>query len=530
MSARLPFRTEPYVADADRLEAARAETGIAFSAAEELLNSPDRVEALLTDGDPELYQHPDERVLLEAVGHSDWRLRNRRRHLPIWERAVAEAEAQGWAWTPLLDAMAGATGAWPFPSDFPEPRPEWDDLRKTRFLQGAADWMRTRERAEDYEPFLTFQSEPARFFLAEHAGAVDQGLVERLVTGHPGRAVELFTALGKNDAMPDSVFDSLVGEMTAAFDPDLEPSLETHRDHERASRFFAGVAEGERGLKLEQVDALIDQVHSQTVGDLGRVLMRLGDLVRPDPLRRAYHAAGARAKHLLAHPSADVKLWRWALDDAAGHDLFEIRQLVSEIPQAVADDEVRARLLKTTSWEVLTELADHDNPVVRDDAMDRLLRTHLFEVAGKLVGPDAETARWVKEFSGPRLDDVVDAALAASEPLRILQQLAERAPGARHPRVQAGIIDHPNSRTIDLLRVARHVRGERFRALFRRLPHRYAFRVLDDQDWPGLSDLEPEDLGPLLSHSSREVRTRAIGALAELRTAEEDVPSEGRTR
>ncbi|MBX9927966.1 MAG: hypothetical protein K2X99_03555, partial [Gemmatimonadaceae bacterium] len=292
--------------------------------------------------------HPDERVPL-ALLQGAWSSRLATEDgwaLHLYARAVRDADAEGTAWTPLLDRMAAA-GVWP-------------KQRGRVFLSGRLQIVEPRSVEQHLEPVRTWartQTDPEA--LAELDGFDTPALKAKVTSRRAAlqAVTQEFRApapaatsapVSASDADSAPIADeSAVAARTS--DPITGPTLApevrlTDAQVEGLLRFSQG-ANGK--TELDQVrpevrraiDVLIayERLPSEALGQLYQSCRRIKEWVI----------------RIVAHGAATIELWRNALRD---NNWLEVRLAVAKSRLARGDAVIRRMLSRSTSADVICAL------------------------------------------------------------------------------------------------------------------------------------------------------------------------------
>lgn len=376
-----PFRTELRKATRDELEEARRgvwqgdyqshrDSVRAIRAVPDDVDVPDDLDLWLT--------HPDERVVMAALDRWDLAVHTEEplAQAVLW-RANANAQADGVAWTPLLDRLA-ATDLWPDPRRRPtNPVPHPDE-----YLEGTAGWLREKASLAEIKALLSaFSSYTALEAIARSAGALDRACVEQLM--ECGAALR---ALVSNPALPEGVGGMLVADVArrmAAHGKDAEMAFDW-----RSQTINRGLAERGYPFTAEEVEEVLEAFSDEAIPEKSRRGIAFEFAKQPnlpgESLARVYqHVADdiGAVRHMMAKAGQDAPL-PFYRKVARTTTFSEIRGRIASVERLRADPEVRAALLERGSFKTLSRLWADATP----EELSTLLR-RMLELAAHRMGP-----------------------------------------------------------------------------------------------------------------------------------------------
>lgn len=406
MADRRPFRTEIRAADADTLAVANegrrdpyrpADAALALIADYAAGDVYTRVEPRRMPTDDELARwttHPDERVraaLLERPAYY-WidPMHRQGSHELTWEghkevlleQMVAEAEAEGTLWTPLLAKAASV---------------DWTAMQTV--LKDAAramePWLADEATVADVEAMLDEIPDSGIVWAAmKAAGCLTPDLVERIYEDFP-RSVPL-VHLAENPTLPQAAIDRLTERMVA----DMEQRAATGESHstENATGLAALMRNGHRVREdhLLRVWALAEAPLPESFADRSKVQQSL-DFLNQRVVAERFEAATERVlleiypyvkddadelARLLRHPNAGPEIKRRALLDSR---IWAVEALAAAEADLRADPTLRHRLRVCRSPEAQAALAADAEFGMTDQLLGKLVAAERWDLVTNVL-------------------------------------------------------------------------------------------------------------------------------------------------
>lgn len=405
----LPFRTQLITASAEDVATANATVDPAIGdgflpTAEEARRVAAWTGANAADHARHWARHPDEAiVVLAAVTHvRDFSAEDRAAFV---ERALEDAAREGVAWTPVLDRLA-AHQVWPGVSRIPAhvlPERIRNLTRPQAQVERLIPWLESEATAEELDEFLKFRAEQAWKLAARHARDLRTDQVgemlewfelarplaqnpraaqrhtrplvaaarERMRSDHgAGKAVDVLRDLDEHPqpAISEEDYGALVdlledgtgartGLRRFLLDSEHTPPTALARIVPDLSR----IGEARKALFHSQSDATVWEAAFPPDSEeaLLAVSIAHSDDVTDSQLRflwERFQDSREFADGLAERESTPVWLLRGIADR---HGDFALRKTLAANRTAVADPDVCAALLATTSTELLVAIAEH---------------------------------------------------------------------------------------------------------------------------------------------------------------------------
>lgn len=517
----LPYRLSLHTLDGEAGE--RAQALVRKMADRDQLEPHEIEEALASD---------DERVLV-ALCDAAMALRTYTDDLRVrlYERVTSMAEKEGVVWNPVLDAMDRGM-VWPMAFNYKRVRGE-DGARELKsgsdVVAGLRPWLSSLENAGDALPLMEFESGEVRREVLRHVGGVTPSFTRVVLAKSSGFG----RLLAANKNLPDDIVRLLAERAleTLAAEPGnyaTRSALTTWDKRSNAVELLGNLKEAGHTVPADVIRRLVDAMGLEWVRsqEITRAFVRMGEQVPTEEIERAVERTGygVYGQTLLVHPNASIELQRRAIQEASGKHLFELRAAFSERKELRRDPVIRKRLLGTTSASALAPLLETDDEELFAEAFSALLRAQPATVIGLLNEggwasrrePWKEKPEWVERLTGaPYWGQIVDRVLGRGS-VQEIHALFDCESGRQEIRLQRALIEHDKVTRAQLMDVAEVARGDTFRTLIARMTSvdvAGALKLLEEGEAPGLADLEPRDLAPLLSHGHPEVRQRALRAL-----------------
>lgn len=431
--------------------------------------------------------------------------------------AIDEAAAEDLYWTPMLDAFAH--------------HQTWTGEGSR--LSDLLDWVESSHDPTEIVPLLEFRSDLLR---RRVLGSVRIHTPEfcDAVQSHGLRALIHYAS---NPSLPADIVDRLARHALRihlsefpGWGDDTEFSYE---DHQGVPKLVAALAGAKHLLPADVCASFVDgPVRGQHLGPALSIIRTLHvQLTLADLERLADRDPGAATTmSLIAHPVSTPEFRVRLLKRSSGRDLFLVRRGVVKDPLLRGLPEVREHLLSTTSIKVLEPMLDTDDPEWLDAVLRRVIMTQIRFVVEAIIR-DAQDARseepkgspaWVERAKSHFADLVAERA-ATFHAVTLIRDLFATPFGHAHPIVRDLLSKHRFANSGDLLAVLRDARGDEMRTISARLrdkDHRSFFELIEKGEAPGLVDLTPEVVAPLLASPTMAIRQRAILALGKLHAQE----------
>lgn len=540
MSTARPFRTGVRPIPADAIEQANRRLGLKgarrFSAS--ALWDVQRAGSAARSRLYSWIEHPDEDVAAtlarRAFDSPPWK-REDVRYVgdALIARALRDAQAEGLAWTPLLDAIASRhlwphvfttepgteTYEWPgLPGDEPRELPHFRNAETQ--IEPLLEWIASETDPAALRDLFSFSY--ARIFdhIAEHARAIDETVVRMLL----GRQDRLAVLLTSNPHLSRDLADQLHAWALGSL---------VGRDARGRSEY--GFAVG-RPSPLTAVDVILalDETHGvpdSTWDDLLAVVTSW----TPEPTARWQCGPANEAQRdaawaaLMEERTAEYRTPRrlLALFDRVRHEPERVLQLVRD-PNAPID--LRLRALAETRVQRVREFLAADATLRHHPGIRKMLEQSNAAAVLRPLLVDAPDAEWPALFMRLARSSWEEAqAVLREQPARVATLSIDQLRSLLNAAPPIGIV-----KWIGLLAGSGMV-PEAYALLAERMPAAFEAAATEDpaasvealETLPdaALALLRPEDLAPLVTSENRAVRVRAITQLSRLRAPEAETPS-----
>lgn len=285
----------------------------------------------------------------------------------LYDRAIREANAEGLAWTPVLDALSEKS--WPPSQAFMVSSASRMDVgplepheHPHERINPLRRWLRAQTDPREIEKLLEFGYVAIHEMVALESPVLDEALIDQLLQ----MQVRLASFLARNEDLPSHLVvylrDRLMGVMDPssgvrfnAYDPahsalvllddgrdtfddsHLDKLLEwclTFRSIDSGNPYLETLLRVKRGAGVGRLQAIFDRVNKKS-------------------------PSGYFLTRLLSNPSATPDFWLHVLTSSS---LFAVREWLSGNETAVRDDRIRAVLGTSSSISVLKEVACQGTP------------------------------------------------------------------------------------------------------------------------------------------------------------------------
>lgn len=493
-----------------------------------------RVDALRHWRDPDqteldhLIHHADERIVIAFVrmGLIQRWPKNTAKYTcnQMILRALYDAEQEGSLWTPLLDELA-AQDLWRSKPHNPKMLKIWEEDRASSdpripephvYLEQLVSWIRNQTSPDVLMSLFEFHYSDLFELIAKHAQVLSAALVEHLLARNPSTGAQL----AQNPAMPAKWLNELgKWALFGALDPKFvaERGFTTlwpvrQYPFSRSSRLSTLLALHRRGmLDSTMIDCCIDWIASQPKRDKHErrrgsdyrkqsvvdFMIALADSLDQTRLRRFYDAIqddSNKVAQLLQAPNLGVEFLRHVMSrDRSPY----VRKALVQNSIARQDPEIRGKLMRSTSCDVLSELLKDTTEGEASILFRRLARLHPIDAMKLLQSADSTLLRMLSR------DDVEHALQLKSSPFAYPHIKLETLIALRS-HLLADVSGEEIARA--------HIRPM-FAEAYRATRQLLVPLLNDTQAFVGL--LEPEDLLPLLNSSDSATRIAAIRLLSQ---------------
>lgn len=425
----------------------------------------------------EFLQHPDEDIIwLIARNYRTHRIWGDHRGADLVDalraRAIADADAEGVIWTPVLDELATA-GAFKkpmarqwLPRGHPDAKQEANEEKEEQYdrILGLIPWVAAQKDPKALHPLLEFRSDEVRKLLAREARVMDDVLFDRLRTS--GKNVA--RAMAENKYMPLEYRTRL-----------MNTCWETYRKARKGTKRHVY----ERVFVLTMLKAAITQGPGLPPSTRAAILAHLRRVWNPDP---------------------------------------ELVNIIVQDPEATRDD-IR-RILKFLSTRNAVDVILRER--VHDSDMKALLKT--LKVAEKVVeapNPPPASLDWILHLHSNDEGLVTRIARHPAAPVSTLlsiahrcmhqsyslMTLAKRAEAREHPRIRSILVSVPSANVAESL--LPYANSTEYPLLLNKIAGQSIKRALDlleSQPPPPNTRFPVELIQLLASAPDRELRIRAI--------------------
>lgn len=513
----VPYRTTPRQASDDEVRAANRAAGLKgarrYKPAMRAEGMARSAQTMVDDRLRSFLHHPDELVpvglIHNRVHPKPWdKYPSRRAYVSdaLYQRALGSAEREGVFWTPLIDALAESS-LWPTTDFAHATDPELGERvpHRTPLEQAArlADWIAAQTRPELLSPLTRFRHPAVWRTLASSARVFDDELLTRILDD--GRAAPQVAA--NPHLTPEQIERVRTWAMDALTSQERESRSDTR--YRTAGTTLVELEQSGRPPSRRDLDLLVEAVKSiesdmprwrRVANDYyagtrrGAALRAVCQMenVPADLLMRLYERVkddSTSVMEIVKHASATIEVWRHVASDSS---LFQVRDYLSSVDEARRDPEIRRILARSTSPDVLIDLARDSDP----------------KRAARHIRKMAKNARaTLKAFADP---EVPVEALTRDVARRFLAAAAADEAVVGLLRLYAR-----DGTSQDVRQLAAEELPARFRSL-QQADEAGARRAL--AAWPNLLGqlLTPADLTPFLRSKDKASRLAAIQAMGHI--------------
>lgn len=542
MSTTLPYRIQPCVVDvrsSTESDGSRQPLMTTENFITRIKRTPYPIELSA------ICAHPDERVPIAAIerwGHT----------LPLDTKTQLLARGEltcireGIVWHPLLDALA-TYKSWPSYSNSSDSRVSPDGRSIEHHLQPLAVWLEKQTDPGVIKPLLQFRAREVWELVGRHAGVITKDLLAQL----PPHSLAQNPHLGDDFA---AILVERAIDLIASYPKPLSQLIPDIR-HLGLLSLIPTSSLSVPGYSVKDLQAsavlalrtLVQAGHSVSEDFVQRILGALRENPQASYFISALNALGPHvaADHLvlmfqytpphlwhqfIRHPAITPELQLSALRriprKASTASMNLLYDELSQDARALTHPEIRRAILQSDSVSSLTQALDTatslDGEAFFEVLQGLVVRRPFY--AAKLFCDrtiiSADTGIWVDRVRKECLDEFIHEVVKTND-LRALEMLLNDSVAALDPRLQEAALAHPDATEMTFSAVAAHARGELFRRMFGQLCNKFGpetiypfLQSLLQNPPPGLADLQPNDIAPLLESSHRQIRLQAIALLA----------------